>query len=118
MGDKLPDEPFPAETDVEKVVAAVDAAFEPAQAMTAGFVVTRKGRIIGERYGDGIDMHTPLESWSMGKGITASLMGIMKWGREGSTPSLFPLMASSWSASDTSGAHGREGGFSGERSLY
>jgi len=55
----------------------VDAAFEPVDGMTAAFVVTWKGRIIGERYGDGITMHTPLESWSMGKSLTAALMGVL-----------------------------------------
>jgi CubicO group peptidase (beta-lactamase class C family) len=59
------------------VTAAVNAAFEPKEGMTAAFVVTWKGRLIGERYGDGIDMHTPLESWSMGKSLTATLMGMM-----------------------------------------
>ena len=52
-------------------------AFEPAAALTAAFVVTWKGRLIGERYGAGITMHTPLESWSMGKSVTATLMGLL-----------------------------------------
>ncbi len=77
MGDVLQNEPLPPELDSEKVAAAVDAAFEPAEGMTAAFVVTWKGRIIGERYREGIDMHTPLESWSMGKSLTATLMGIL-----------------------------------------
>ena len=59
-----------------KVRQAVDAAFEPAEGLTAAFVVTHRGRIIGERYGPGITMHTPLESWSMGKSLTATLMGV------------------------------------------
>ena len=45
--------------------------------MTAAFVVTWKGRLIAERYGAGITAHTPLESWSMGKSVTATLMGIL-----------------------------------------
>jgi len=45
--------------------------------MTAAFVITYKGRIIAERYADGIDMHTPLESWSMAKSLTATLMGVL-----------------------------------------
>ena len=77
MGDVLPDEPLPPELDAAKVQAAVDAAFEPAEGLTAAFVVTWKGRLIGERYRDGITMHTPLESWSMGKSLTATLMGIL-----------------------------------------
>jgi len=77
MGDVLPKDPLPAGLDIAKVKQAVDAAFEPAAGMTAAFVVTWKGRLIGERYGEGITMHTPLESWSMGKSVTASLMGIL-----------------------------------------
>src|SRR5262249_18982564 len=41
------------------------------------FVVTWRGRLIAERYGEGVDMHTPLEGWSMGKSITATLFGIL-----------------------------------------
>ena len=77
MGDVLPNEPFPAELDEAKVQAAVDAAFEPAEGLTAAFVVTWQGRLIGERYRDGLDLHTPLESWSMGKSLTATLMGVL-----------------------------------------
>jgi len=77
MGDVLLDEPFRSDIDAEKVAQAVDAAFEPTAGMTAAFVITWKGRIIGERYGDGITMHTPLESWSMGKSLTGTLMGVL-----------------------------------------
>ena len=77
MGDMLPEEPLPAALDAAKVKQAVDAAFEPAAAMTAAFVVTWRGRLIGERYGKGVTARTPLESWSMGKSLTAALMGIL-----------------------------------------
>jgi CubicO group peptidase (beta-lactamase class C family) len=59
------------------VKQAVDAAFEPAEEMTAAFVVTWKGRPIGERYAAGITAHTPLESWSMGKSVTATMIGLL-----------------------------------------
>jgi CubicO group peptidase (beta-lactamase class C family) len=77
MGDVLPEEPLPPEIDAAKVEAAVNAAFDPPEGMTAAFVVTWNGRLIGERYGDGISMHAPLESWSMGKSVTATLMGLL-----------------------------------------
>lgn len=77
LGDVLPDEPFPADVDMEKVAAAVDAAFDPPEGLTAAFVVTHRGRLIGERYRDGIDHTTPLESWSMGKSLTGTLMAIL-----------------------------------------
>ncbi len=76
MGD-LPQAGGPhAGVDAAKVKAAVDAAFDPA-GMTAAFVVTHQGRIIAERYGDGITPTTPLESWSMGKSLSGTLMGIL-----------------------------------------
>jgi CubicO group peptidase (beta-lactamase class C family) len=77
MGDVLPEAPYPAGLDTAKLARAVDAAFTPAEAQTAAFVVTWNGRIIAERYGDDIGMHTSLESWSMGKSLTATLMGIL-----------------------------------------
>ena len=77
MGDVFSEELFPSEIDLKKVTSAVNAAFEPAEGMTAAFVVTWKGRVIGERYGEDIDIHTPLESWSMGKALTATLMGVL-----------------------------------------
>lgn len=77
MGDVLSDEPYPAELDMDLVAQAVETALGPEEALTQAFVVTYKGRIIGEGYGEGTDMHTPLESWSMGKSLTGSLMGVL-----------------------------------------
>jgi CubicO group peptidase (beta-lactamase class C family) len=77
MGDVLPGGGLPADLDATIVAKAVDAAFQPQDALTAAYVVTWKGRIVGERYRDGITMHTPLESWSMGKSLTATLLGIL-----------------------------------------
>ena len=78
MGDAPPREPLPPDAiDMAKVKQAVDAAFDPPAGMTAAFVVTWKGRVIGERYGEGITARTPLESWSMGKSVTGTLMGVL-----------------------------------------
>jgi hypothetical protein len=54
MGDMLSDQALPPEIDATKLKQAVNAAFEPAGGMTAAFVVTWRGRLIAERYGDGI----------------------------------------------------------------
>lgn len=78
MGDVLVDEPFPGDIDSDQVLQAVEAAFIPAGGLTAAFVVTHKGRIVGEAYKDEISMHTPLESWSMGKSLTAMLVGVLR----------------------------------------
>jgi CubicO group peptidase (beta-lactamase class C family) len=77
MGDVLSTEPLPREIDPVKLAQAVDAAFATPAGMAAAFVVTCKGKIIAERYGAGIDRHTRLESWSMGKSVTATLMGVL-----------------------------------------
>jgi CubicO group peptidase (beta-lactamase class C family) len=74
MGDVLPRAPWPAEVDSAAFAVAMDSAFGAADAMTLALVVTHKGRIIGERYAPGIGMHTPLESWSMGKSLTGTLV--------------------------------------------
>lgn len=77
MGDALPSGPLPPGLDGATLKRAVDAAFEPAEAQTAAFVVTWKGRIVAERYGPGITATTPLESWSMGKSVVATLMAVL-----------------------------------------
>ena len=77
LGDVLPDEPFPADVDMDKVAEAAAAAFDPPEALTAAFVVTHRGRLLAERYRDGISHDTPLESWSMGKSLTGTLMGVL-----------------------------------------
>jgi CubicO group peptidase (beta-lactamase class C family) len=77
MGDALPKDPLPVGIDAAKLKQAVDAAFDPPAGMTAAYVVTWKGRLIAERYGEGITAQTPLESWSMGKSLTATLMGVL-----------------------------------------
>ncbi|MFZ9899734.1 MAG: serine hydrolase domain-containing protein, partial [Gemmatimonadaceae bacterium] len=74
MGDVLPRTAFPAGLDSVAIAAAADAAFGPPQAMTLGLVITYRGRIIAERYAPGIGIHTPLESWSMGKSLTGTLV--------------------------------------------
>jgi CubicO group peptidase (beta-lactamase class C family) len=95
MGDALPThDAVAAAVDASKVKEAVDAAFEPAEALTAAFVVTWKGRLIAERYGAGISASTPLESWSMGKSVTASLMGILI--REGAYELWQPAPVPEW----------------------
>ena len=76
MGDGLPDGPLPDDVDAAKLQAAVNAAFEP-EAMTLAFVVLHRGRLIAERYREGIDKDTPLESWSMNKSLSATLMGVL-----------------------------------------
>ncbi len=74
MGDVLPTTPLPKNIDTTRLARAMDEAFGPPEAMTLALVVTYKGRIIAERYAPGIGIHTPLESWSMGKSLTGTLV--------------------------------------------
>lgn len=79
-GDLLPgaaDARLPPEIDAGKLAAAVDAAFTPEESLTSAFVVTHRGRLVAERYRPGITAATPLESWSMGKSLAATLVGVL-----------------------------------------
>lgn len=75
MGDVVVRAPWPTGIDSAAVARAMDEGFGPPEAMTLALVVTHNGRIIGERYARGIGIHTPLESWSMGKSLTGTLIG-------------------------------------------
>ncbi|MCB1693993.1 MAG: serine hydrolase [Pseudomonadales bacterium] len=57
----------------EALSAALDHAFID-EAMTAAMIITHRGRIVAERYRPGIGIGTPLESWSMGKSLTATML--------------------------------------------
>jgi CubicO group peptidase (beta-lactamase class C family) len=75
-GDRGPEAPS-AGLDAAKVRQAVDAAFAAPSGLTAAVVVIHRGRLIAERYGDGITAATQLETWSMAKSLTATLMGVL-----------------------------------------
>src|SRR5438034_6802678 len=77
MGDKDPTEALPPEVDRSHVAKAIDIAFADPEALTAAFVVVYKGRIVAERYMSGITDETQLESWSMGKSLTATLFALL-----------------------------------------
>ena len=77
MGDLLPSAPWPADVDKARLDAAVDVAFSDPEALTAGMIVLHRGRIVAERYGPGTTQDTQLESWSMGKSLTATLVGLL-----------------------------------------
>jgi hypothetical protein len=76
MGDVISG-PWPAEVDSVRMKEAMEVGFGAPEGMTLALLVTYKGRIVGERHAPGIGIHTPLESWSMGKSLTGTLMGIL-----------------------------------------
>jgi CubicO group peptidase (beta-lactamase class C family) len=98
MGDAPARRPLPEGVDTAKVARAVAAAFELPQEMTAAFLVTWKGQIVGERYGEGVRVDTPLEGWSMGKSIVATLLGILV--KEGVYELSQPAPIPEWNAPD------------------
>jgi CubicO group peptidase (beta-lactamase class C family) len=77
MGDAAPAEAWPAKLDRAAIAAAVDLAFADPAGLTAAMVVVHKRQIVGERYMAGITRDTQLESWSMGKSLTATLVGLL-----------------------------------------
>ena len=77
MGDVLPTLPLPAELDTTKLRQATDAAFATPGGLTTAFVVVYEGRIIAERYANGANRDMQLESWSMGKSIVGTLVGML-----------------------------------------
>lgn len=77
MGDRIAPEPIAADVDTVKVRQAVDAAFQNPTGLTAAVVVVHRGRIIAERYANGANKDMQLESWSMGKSITGTLIGVL-----------------------------------------
>ena len=74
MGDVLSEDPLPPEIDADKLNAALELAFVPPSRVSA-LVVLYQGRLVAERYAPGITKDTLLESWSMGKSLTATLIG-------------------------------------------
>ena len=63
--------------DQALIKQALDTVFSGPDNLTAAFMVVHKGKIIAERYREGIDQHTKLENWSMGKSLTATLLGVL-----------------------------------------
>ncbi len=76
MGDVSPAS-LPDGVDKEKLDASVALAFQDPKSLTAAFVVVYKGQIVAERYGQDAHRDMQLESWSMGKSITATLIGLL-----------------------------------------
>lgn len=76
-GDRTPPGEPRSTIDRERVAAAIDLAFREPKAYTAAVLVVHNGEIVGERYRPGIGPDTQLEAWSMGKSVTATLIGVL-----------------------------------------
>ena len=90
MGDLLPDEPLPTEVDAEKLEAALELAFVPPSRVSA-FVVLYRRRLVAERYAPWATKDSLLENWSMGKSLTATLVGRLMMDGEFGLDDLAPV---------------------------
>src|SRR5579871_1333875 len=88
----------PVEPASPQLAAALDRAFaEPAQPPfrhTRAVVVVKDGRIIAERYADGIGIDTPLLGFSATKSVTSALTGILV--RQGKLALDSPAPVAAW----------------------
>lgn len=98
MGDRLDGGDARSAVDRQGVAQAIDAAFADEAAHTAAVVVLHNGEVVGERYRDGVDEHTQLESWSMGKSLTATLIGVLV--QQGLLSIDQPAPVASWQGDD------------------
>ena len=77
MGDRLSDPNSVTPTLRQALDQAGDIAFESPETETVAFLVVHDGELVYERYADEVTPDMPLESWSMGKSIMATLIGVM-----------------------------------------
>lgn len=69
--------PAPDASAQERVQKVVDTACADQEAANASILVVQHGHIIGEVYGPGLTADMPLESWSMGKSVMSTLVGLL-----------------------------------------
>jgi hypothetical protein len=87
--------------DTVKLRAAIGRAFGEGGAAATGtraVVVVWHGQLVAERYADGFDRHTRLAGWSMTKGVTNALAGILV--KEGKLNTGAPAPIPAWSGDD------------------
>ena len=83
LGDDVPDAPLPAEIDAAALRAASDWAFDrpgvenPDEQDTLSLLVVHRGRIVHERYADGVDVETRTRTWSTAKSLLAAMVGML-----------------------------------------
>ncbi|WP_439102918.1 serine hydrolase domain-containing protein [Congregibacter sp.] len=77
-GDANADMPIPAALNADALQAASDWAFDrPTEEQdTLSLLVIHKGKIIHERYAEGVDQTTRTRTWSTAKSIAATLIGM------------------------------------------
>ncbi|MGP1274791.1 MAG: serine hydrolase domain-containing protein [Caulobacterales bacterium] len=66
-----------AHFDSNALEAALDAAFTDDGRNTLGVAIFHQGRLVAERYADGVTAETPLHGWSMTKSLAATMAGVL-----------------------------------------
>lgn len=76
------------------MAAAFDEATYGIGTRTSGVVIVRGGQVVAERYAPGMTHETPHRTWSVGKAITATIIGAAR--RAGHIDIDFPAVISAW----------------------
>jgi len=99
-GDLMPGAPVPASVDAARIEKAIGGLFVESnpkvKLYTRAVLVLYDGRIVAERYGEGITQDTPLLSWSMAKSFTNALVGILV--KQGRLSIMAPAPVAEWAA--------------------
>lgn len=66
-----------AHFDADALDAAMEAAFTEDGRNTLAVLIMHDGRIVAERYAEGVTHETPLHGWSMTKSVAATMAGVL-----------------------------------------
>ncbi|MFI4980573.1 MAG: serine hydrolase domain-containing protein [Nevskiales bacterium] len=66
-----------SQIDRQALAKAIEAAFRDESACTSAVVVLHHGELVGERYSPRATVDMQHESWSMGKSLTATMVGVL-----------------------------------------
>lgn len=102
MGDADEGSGPPPGIDYQQLERALDWAFSEEEGKvpkrTRAVLVLYDGRIVAERYAEGITRDTPLLGWSMTKSVTSALIGILV--RDGKLDIYRPAPVAEWESAD------------------
>ncbi len=96
MGDGPDPRPAPPGLNRDALDAAVALAFADPAAMTQAVLVVHQGRLVAERYAEGVGPATLLDSSAMGKSVLATLLGVLVG--EGRLDPEAPAAVAAWRA--------------------
>lgn len=76
------------------VISAFDEMTYGAGTQTSSVVIVRAGQVVAERYARGIEHETPQRTWSVGKSLTATIIGAAR--RQGLIDIDYPAVIAAW----------------------